>query len=513
MINTPAETYKNFKALDFYKKELELSLFPFNFMPFRDKYMIANHTGEFLFVTRDELTKLVSKDFDSNNPKDVALLQRYLVHDFVYYKNNKFTVEKNAIKYRTKKGFLFNGPTLHLFVVTIRCQHKCHYCQITPKDEKAFEYDMSPETARNGVEFMMNAPSERLTVEFQGGEPLLAFDIVKEIVLYTEELNRAKNKYITFVIATTLVDVTEEQLTFLSEHNVEISTSLDGDETLHNKNRPIRSRNTYSHFIEGLEKARKYYDAGHINPLTTLSRTSLQNIESIVKSYLDLGYHAIYLRELSPFGFAVKTFNTIGYSGEEYIEFYKKALDYIIDLNKQGIYFREGHATLLLKRILTPYATGFVDLQSPAGAAISAMAYYYNGDIYPADEARMLSEMGDDTFRLGNLATDSYDNIYSLPSVRRLIQDSIIESINECSECAYLQYCGSAPLVNYVKQGDHYGHRPTSEFCFKQKEIFAYLLNYFYENDETVINIFWSWVQGNPSLNPTIKSTERAEQC
>ena len=47
---------------------------------------------------------------------------------------------------------------------------------------------------------------------------------------------------------------------------------------------------------------------------------------------------------------------------------------------------------------MTPFSTGFVDLQSPSGAGIAGAIYYYNGDVYPTDEARMLAEMGDQSF-------------------------------------------------------------------------------------------------------------------
>ena len=73
-------------------------------------------------------------------------------------------------------------------------------------------------------------------------------------------------------------------------------------------------------------------------------------------------------------------------------------LNYIIELNKSGTNFIECYTTLFLSRILTPFSTGFVDLQSPSGAGISGVIYNYDGKIYPADEARMLSRMGDDYF-------------------------------------------------------------------------------------------------------------------
>ena len=69
----------------------------------------------------------------------------------------------------------------------------------------------------------------------------------------------------------------------------------------------------------------------------------------------------IFLRALNPYGFAKQYKEKIAYPVEDFIENFKEGLDYIIELNKQGTFFIEGYAALLLKRILTPFATGFVD--------------------------------------------------------------------------------------------------------------------------------------------------------
>ena len=73
----------------------------------------------------------------------------------------------------------------------------------------------------------------------------------------------------------------------------------------------------------------------------------------------------------------------------------------------------EVYTQILLQRILTPFATGYVDLQSPAGAGIGAVVYNYDGDVYASDEGRVLAEMGDTTFRLGHVHRDSYEEIFA----------------------------------------------------------------------------------------------------
>src|SRR5205814_3441428 len=104
-------------------------------------------------------------------------------------------------------------------------------------------------------------------------------------------------------------------------------------------------------------------------------------------------------------------------------------LDYIIDLNKRGIVFTEYFTSLILQKMLTPYGTGFVNLQSPAGMGIAGIIFNYNGEVYPSDEARMKAEMGDKVFSMGNLLTDTYENIMLSPALLSPLEESVAESV------------------------------------------------------------------------------------
>lgn len=70
----------------------------------------------------------------------------------------------------------------------------------------------------------------------------------------------------------------------------------------------------------------------------------------------------------------------------------------------------EEFAAIILRKILTPYCTGFVDLQSPAGIINSVLVYNYDGNLYASDESRMLAEEGDFTFKIGSVK-DSYESL------------------------------------------------------------------------------------------------------
>lgn len=143
----------------------------------------------------------------------------------------------------------------------------------------------------------------------------------------------------------------------------------------------------------------------------TTSAKNLDNMKDVIDEYVRLGFKGIFLRSLNPYGFAAEKKNELGYDIEKFVDKYFEALSYLIEINKK-VYFQEYFTSLLLARILTPFSTGFVDLQSPAGVGISGVIYDYDGSVFPADEARMLARMGDRHFCLGNVYTDSYDSIF-----------------------------------------------------------------------------------------------------
>ena len=147
-----------------------------------------------------------------------------------------------------------------------------------------------------------------------------------------------------------------------------------------------------------------------------------------------------------------------------------------------------------MSKILTPFPTGFTDLQSPAATGIGAVVYNYDGDVYVSDEARMLAEMQDKTFRLGSVHANSYDELFRGDVLRSLVRASVNESLPGCSDCPYQLYCGADPVFHHATQGDPIGHRPTSEFCRKNMAIITELFRYIERGERDVMKIFWSWI-------------------
>jgi radical SAM protein with 4Fe4S-binding SPASM domain len=228
----------------------------------------------------------------------------------------------------------------------------------------------------------------------------------------------------------------------------------------------------------------------------TTTADNIGHLQEVIAEYVRLGFNGIFIRSLNPYGLAVANREHLGYPVEDFVENFEKALDLIIQLNLNGTRFVEFYTTLLLTRILTPFSTGFVDLQSPSGAGISAAIYDHNGDVFPSDEARMLARMDDRRFYLGNVFKDSYESIFGGNVLREIVSKSCVEVMPYCSSCVYRTYCGSDPVRNYLETGDVVGKRPNSDFCKKNRLIFDMLFKKLKRNDPDEIDVFWSWVSG-----------------
>jgi hypothetical protein len=207
----------------------------------------------------------------------------------------------------------------------------------------------------------------------------------------------------------------------------------------------------------------------------TTTEASLDRVEDIVDEYVRLGLDGIFLRPLSPYGFAIKTKQFGKYDAARWLGFYERGLRYILNLNKRGIHFPEYYASLLLKRMLTDRPIGYVDLRSPAGIGLGALVYNYDGKVFASDEGRMLAEMGDCTFELGDLTEDDYRSLILSDRLVDLVSQSLTQCAPQCSTCAYEPHCGADPAYHHATQGDAVGIKPLSEFCTRHKGLFRLL--------------------------------------
>jgi len=484
---------KRFKLIEDFDQSTEGSyeLLPARFAVLDDsRYILSNDVGEFLVISRTQLSDYIKKKVSRHSDFYFDLKSK----SFLIDADSNVAIDLLALKYRTKAQQISRFTALHLFVVTLRCDYTCQYCQVSRQTDDKNAYDMSEETANKALDLVFKSPSPAIKIEFQGGEPLLNFKLIQYIVATAKEINLVHHKDLQFVITTNLSLLNDEVLAFCIEHNICLSTSLDGPENLHNANRPRPKQNGYQLTVDGIKKAQLVLGNDKIGALMTTTEKSLPNVKSIIDTYLENNLNCIFLRPLSPYGFAVKTKQAYKYDVDRWFEFYKEGLDYVLEINKQGFKFVELYTELIINKLFSPFSTGYVDLQSPSGAGISAIVYNYDGDVYASDEARMLAEMEDTKFRLGNVHTDSYEDIILSDVLLDTLEASLSESIPMFTDCGFLPYCGTDPIYHYATQGDVVGNKALSGFCSKNMKIFRHVISLL-EDDPEARKILLSWVR------------------
>lgn len=462
----------------------------FRFNQLNGKYLITNDIGEWSFLTpRDFDSFLYGKIKQTSRDKYSELQSKGFIRDMLDF-------DELSQRYVRKNSFLGQSTLLHIVVVTLRCDHKCLYCQAGSQPLNAKYLDMDIATAQKVVDRIFESPNENINIEFQGGEPLANFATVKFIVECAREKNKIAKKKLMIFLVSNLTFMTEKRLDFFVKNNVSICTSLDGPEIMHNRNR-ICKGNSYKNTLKWINKIRKRIAKSKIykykvNALTTITKISLSDPKGIVDEFIDLGLEGVHLRPVNPFGMNKEIWNKINFSAEDFSNFYKKALDYIIELNLKGKKFYEKTAKIFLTKILTGKDPNFLDLRSPCGAGIGQIAYNFNGDVYACDEARMLSRVDDNSFRLGNVEKDTFQNLIHNDVVKVLCSASCMDGLPVCSECVYKPYCGVCPIYNYVVEGNIFSTSYHNERCKINMFIFDYLFERL--QNPQIKKVFNSWV-------------------
>ena len=320
------------------------TLLPFDFARVHGgQYILTNIVGEYILFPETDLAKLIGNTLPVNHPKFLELKTKH----FLFDNDSSVATDLLSLKLRTKLSILSQFTSLHIFVTTLRCDHSCPYCQVSRVNDQSVQYDMSQDTALKAISLMFRSPSRALKVEFQGGESLLNLPLMRFIVREVLERNKTYKRDIVFVIATNLALLTDDLLDFADQYSILISTSLDGPADLHNANRPRHGNDSYQRTISSIQRVRARLGKDQVGALMTTTAASLNRVKDIIDEYIKQDFRGIFLRPLSPYGFAIKTKSYNAYNEDRWLEFYFEGLDYIIDINLGGFYFTEFYAAMV----------------------------------------------------------------------------------------------------------------------------------------------------------------------
>jgi len=439
------------------------SILPFNAEKINDKYLVSNRMGCWDALDKSEFSLFNSLRVLEGGELYDRLLQRGLIVD----ENNIRSVIDG---YRSLNANLFTDTSLHIAVVTKRCNLRCTYCHA---EGGASSEDMSIETASRVLQYLFDVRNNSVTLEFQGGEPLLNWPVVSFMTEHARKFNTL-GKNLSIVLVTNMMLMDDAKMRFLADHQVDVCSSLDGPAEIHDKNRKdVAGRGTHAQVVAKIERfAKEFGRKTHLLP--TITKHTLAYPEKLIDEYLRLGQGEIALRPVNRIGYACGNWEDIGYSAEEFNSFYTRAMAYIMKLNTSGTHLSERTARNILTKVLHKKDPGYVDMMNPCGAGRTVMSYAPDGGCYPTDEARML---GDKIFRLGNVMDESYDKMLNNENLLYLLSAGCSDLWNYRS--VYSPWLGVDPVVNYAVEKNVIpkgSSRLQQVLKHQFKTVFTYLL-------------------------------------
>lgn len=379
------------------------------------------------------------------------------------------------------------GPLDYLILVpTLRCNLACSYCQVSRVGLKRQGFDWSEEMLAAVIATIDALPTNRIKIEFQGGEPTLRPDLIRAVIAACERFEERQ-----FVICTNLHELTPEILEIFDRPDVFISTSLDGNATTHGTNR-TGDKGATDHFFANLQAITSRYGPRKVSALPTIDPASPPAIDDLIDVYVAHGFDSIFLRPINYQGFARKRHKGSREQDDAWRAYYERFVRRIIERNWQDRtrVLEETYFSIALRRIFQPGRDRHVDLRNPNPMGIDYIVVDHDGTVYPTDEARMLARSGVIDLAIGTIF-DGWDS-----DTRTLLNQHATNMLDPaCSRCAFQPYCGRDLVDDIARYGRIDMPRTETEFCRRHLHLFDFVFELVYSEDPAVRYSLTRWLR------------------
>lgn len=313
------------------------------------------------------------------------------------------------------------------------CNLACRYCFAGEGEYKGDRSLMSFEVGRKALDFLVeNSGSRRnLEVDFFGGEPLLNFDVVKQLVAYGRELEKKKDKHFRFTLTTNGVLLNDEVIEFANKEMDNIVLSIDGRKEVHDHMRPFKNgAGSYDLILDKFKKVAetrnqtKYYVRG------TFTHNNLDFVEDVL-SLADEGFEQISVEPVvagpeEPYAIREEDIPVI-------CEGYDRLAKEMLKRKKEGRGFNFFHYMIDLSGGPCVYKR-----LSGCGSGTEYLAVTPWGDLYPCHQF-----VGEEKFCLGNVNEGVVNT-----EMRDTFKLCNVYAKQECRNCFAKFYCSGGCAAN-----------------------------------------------------------------
>ncbi|ESZ20013.1 His-Xaa-Ser system radical SAM maturase HxsB [Mesorhizobium sp. L2C084A000] len=372
-----------------------------------------------------------------------------------------------------------------ILVPTLRCNLSCGYCQVSRAPETARGFDWTEATLNATLGFIEAMKGPQIKVEFQGGEPLLRIDLLEKVRSFV----RTRFPGSQFVVCTNLQRLGNREWAFLDQEDTFVSTSLDGDQDTHQRQRTHDDLATDT-FYKNLAEAVKRLGPGKVSALPTIDVDEPPDFGELVGNFERYGVHSIYLRPINHQGFARRR-GSHPSSIAKWNTLHSGFIDYLIERNhRTGGFVEEYYFSQCLRRFLRSGADDHVDLRNPNFFASDYIVIDHDGQFYPTDEARMLSRIGRVDLSIGSVAAG-----IDQAKVQLLNHASFNNFDPDCIHCAYQPFCGTDVVDDLSRNGRIDLARTDTWFCRRHMSIFDKIVEVIRRSDEAARKSVAKWAR------------------
>ncbi|MCF6092834.1 thioether cross-link-forming SCIFF peptide maturase [Microaerobacter geothermalis] len=389
---------------------------------------------------KGELMDSLSKEFGEAAVQEAIHEVEELIKEGVLY-----TEQSLPTDIRLNHGSI-SGMCLH---VSHDCNLRCRYCFAGTGPYGQKRMMMTVETGKKALDFLIRLSKESpvLEVDFFGGEPLLNFEVIKELVAYGRLKEKETGKKFSFSLTTNGTHLTEEVEQFLNEENINLVLSLDGRPEVNDKMRPqADGSGSFSTILPNLQRLMsnrrgsqdKRYGIGTYTYLRGTFTSENLDFSNDVQFLADMGFSRISMEPVVlPEGrkYSLR---------EEHLSQIKEEYDRLTDL--------------VVERLGTEKEISFhhfeIDLEdgpcyakrlSGCGAGFHYIAVTPEGDIYPCHQFVGIQEM-----KMGHL-----DEGITRGDIGETFQEITVHQKPACRDCwAKYLCCGGCHVMHYNFHND-----------------------------------------------------------
>ena len=313
------------------------------------------------------------------------------------------------------------------------CNLNCSYCFASQGKYHGDRALMSYEVGKRALDFLIENSGSRhnLEVDFFGGEPLMNFDVVKQLVAYARSIEKQHNKYFRFTLTTNGVLIDDDVIDFANREMSNVVLSLDGRKEVHDRYRVDYAGNgSWEKIVPKFQKLVAARDGKNYYMRGTFTHANPDFLEDI-KTMLELGFSEL---SMEPVVAAADDPSALTEADRAVVmEQYEKLAELMLQRDKEGKPFTFYHYMIDLKGGPCIYKR-----ISGCGSGTEYMAVTPWGDLYPCHQF-----VGDEKFRLGDI-WHGVDN--------HAIQDEFascnVYAHEECRDCWARLYCSGGCAAN-----------------------------------------------------------------